>query len=73
METTRYDIAPTQYDIDCAYAVKVFLHYHPQRTLSIPALARQTGISQERLKAAFLYQFQERLETYWEKAQQVLA
>jgi hypothetical protein len=67
MGKTRYDIALTQQDIDGAYAVKVFLDYHPERALSFDILTRQTGITEERLKAAFLYQFKESLKSYLEK------
>ena len=60
---------PDQADIDAAYAMRIYLEYHPWRTLSLPSLIWECGIPEQRLKAAFEYQFQERLEDYWEKMQ----
>jgi hypothetical protein len=60
---------PSQSDIDSAYAVKVFLDHHPARFVSIPALAGQCGLAESRLKKAFLYQFNIRLEDYWARRQ----
>ena len=58
---------PTQAEIDAAYAVRIFLQHHPGRTISLPALIWQSGVAEQRLKAAFQYQFKERLEEYWER------
>jgi hypothetical protein len=63
------DSIPSQSDIDSAYAVKVYLDHHPVRCVSIPALAGQCGLPESRLKKAFLYQFNIRLEEYWTKSQ----
>jgi hypothetical protein len=60
---------PLQSDIDAAYAMRIYLEYHPGRTLSLSTLIWQCGVPAQRLKAAFEYQFQERLEDYWEKVQ----
>jgi hypothetical protein len=60
---------PDQADIDAAYAMRIYLAYHPGRTLSLSSLIWQCGVPEQRLKAAFEYQFQERLEDYWEKVQ----
>jgi len=62
-----YKRFPTQAEIDAAYAVRIFLQHHPVKTISLPALVWQSGISEQRLKAAFQYQFHERLEEYWER------
>jgi hypothetical protein len=62
-----YQPAPSQAEIDAAYALRIFLRYHPGRSLSLPMLIWQSGIPEERLKAAFWHQFNERLEEYWEK------
>jgi hypothetical protein len=63
-----YSRFPTQAEIDAAYAVRIFLEHHPGRTVSLPTLIWQSGISEQRLKAAFRHQFKERLEEYyWEK------
>jgi hypothetical protein len=61
--------SPLQSDIDAAYAMRIYLEYHPGRTLSLSALIWQCGIPEQRLKAAFEYLFQERLEDYWAKKQ----
>lgn len=58
---------PTQAEIDAAYAVRIFLQHHPGRTISLSVLIRQSGVAETRLKAAFQYQFKERLEEYWER------
>ena len=63
------DSIPSQSDIDSAYAVKVFLDHHPARGVSIPALAGQYGLPESRLKKAFFYQFNIRLEEYLTKLQ----
>jgi hypothetical protein len=63
------DSIPSQSDIDSAYAVKVFLDHHPASCVSIPALAGECGLPESRLKKAFLYQFNIRLEEYWTKLQ----
>jgi AraC-like DNA-binding protein len=63
------DSIPSQSDIDSAYAVKVFLDHHPERSVSIPALAGQCGLPENQLKKAFLYQFNIRLEEYWTELQ----
>ena len=68
MGRTRYDLALTLQEIDGAYAVKVFLDFHSEWALFIDILTRQTVIPDERLKAAFLYQFKESLAGYREKA-----
>jgi hypothetical protein len=61
---------PTQKDIDGAYAVKIYLDNHPFRQISIALLVEHTGLSEGRLKEAFLYQFRIPLEHY---AQRLLA
>jgi hypothetical protein len=61
--------SPLQSDIDAAYAMRIFLEYHPGCKLSLSNLIWQCGVPEQRLKAAFEYQFQERLEDYWEKVQ----
>jgi|GEM_PF-1919207 hypothetical protein len=66
-EAVIYDQFPTQAELDAAYAVRIFLQHHPGRSVALPALIWQSGISEPRLKAAFQYQFQERLEEYWER------
>jgi hypothetical protein len=60
---------PLQSDLDAAYAMRIFLSHHPGRMLSLPTLIWQCGIPEHRLKAAFEYQFREKLEDYWEKMQ----
>ena len=55
---------PSQKDIDGAYAAKIYLDNHPYRQISIPLLVEYTGLSEGRLKEAFLYQFQISLEHY---------
>lgn len=62
-----YDSFPSQAEIDAAYAVRIFLKHHPGHVLSLHSLIRESGIAEQRLKAAFQYQFHERLEEYWEK------
>ncbi len=59
----------SQKDIDCAYAVKVFLDYHPNRSIPIDTLASECAISEQRLKSAFLKQFSIQLDEYWVKMQ----
>lgn len=66
-ETVIYSQFPTQAEIDAAYAVRVFLQHHPGKPLALPALIWQSGVSEQRLKAAFQHQFHERLEEYWER------
>jgi len=66
-ETVIYNRFPTQAEIDAAYAVRIFLQHRPPGSVSLPALIWQSGIAEHRLKAAFLHQFQERLEEYWER------
>ena len=66
-ERLIYKSAPSQAEIDAAYALRIFLRYHPGRSLSLSTLIRQSGVPEERLKAAFWHQFNERLEEYWEK------
>jgi hypothetical protein len=61
--------SPFQSDIDAAYAMRIFLQHNPARTISLSSLIWQCGIPEQRLRAAFEYQFQERLEDYWEKMQ----
>jgi AraC-like DNA-binding protein len=61
--------SPLQSDIDAAYAMRIYLEHHPGRKLSLSTLIWQCGISEQRLKAAFGYQFQEGLEDYREKMQ----
>ncbi len=61
--------SPLQSDIDAAYAMRIFLAYDPGRALSLANLIWRCGLPEQRLKAAFEYQFQERLEDYWEKMQ----
>ncbi len=63
------DSIPPQSDVDCAYAVKVYLDHHPAKCVPIPALAGQCGLAESRLKKAFLYQFNIGLEEYWMKLQ----
>jgi AraC-like DNA-binding protein len=60
----QYDQGVSQADIDCAYAVKIFLDHHPHRQLSLSALARHAGISESRLKETFQLTFHISLETY---------
>jgi hypothetical protein len=60
---------PLQSDIDAAYAIRIFLQHNPARRISLSSLIWQCGVPEQRLKAAFEYQFQERLEDYWEKMQ----
>jgi len=55
---------PSQKDIDGAYAAKIYLDNHPFRQVSIPLLVEHTGLTERRLKEAFLYQFQISLEHY---------
>lgn len=66
-ERLIYSSAPSQAEIDAAYALRIFLRYHPGRSLSLSTLIWQSGVPEERLKAAFWYQFNERLEAYWER------
>lgn len=66
-EVVIYSHFPTQAEIDAAYAVWIFLQHHPGRSITLPALIWQSGVPEPRLKAAFQYQFQERLEEYWER------
>jgi hypothetical protein len=58
---------PSQQDIDGAYAVKIYLDYHPYRQISIPLLVEHTGLPETRLKEAFYYQFQVSLEHYTQR------
>jgi len=62
-------LVPAQSELDGAYAVKIFLDYHPARSFNMSLLARQSGLPENRLKAAFFYQFKESLETYWQRCQ----
>jgi len=55
---------PSQKDIDGAYAVKIYLDNHPFRQISISLLVEYTGLSEGRLREAFLYQFQISLDHY---------
>jgi len=66
-EETIYRYFPTQAEIDAAYAVRIFLRHHPGRTPGLSTLIWESGVSEQRLKAAFQFQFQEGLEEYWEK------
>ena len=66
-EAIIYSQFPTQAEIDAAYAVRIFLQHHPGKPVALPALIWQSGIPEQRLKAAFQHQFHERLEEYWER------
>lgn len=66
-ETVIYDRFPSQAEIDAAYAVRIFLQHHSGHPVALPAVIGQSGIPEQRLKAAFQHQFQERLEEYWER------
>lgn len=66
-EQLTYNYFPSQAEIDAAYAVRIFLRHHPGHVLPLPSLIWESGIPEQRLKAAFQYQFHERLEEYWEK------
>jgi hypothetical protein len=66
-ERITHNQFPTQTEIDAAYAVRIFLQHHPGRKMALPTLIWQSGVSEQRLKAAFQYQFKERLEEYWER------
>ena len=66
-EIVMFNHFPSQAEIDAAYAVRIFLQHHPGRSHSLRSLIRESGISEHRLKAAFQFQFHERLEEYWEK------
>ncbi len=56
---------PAQSDIDAAYAIRIFLQHHPARSHSLSFLVDLCGVPEQRLKAAFLYQFNEPLEDYY--------
>lgn len=62
-------LPPLQSEIDAAYSVKVFLDHHPGRHRSIKILAHQSGLSEQRLRAAFEWAFDEQLDLYWAKMQ----
>ena len=66
-EPVIYSHFPSQSEIDAAYAVRIFLQHHPGRRLSLSSLIWQSGVPEQRLKAAFWFQFHERLEEYWER------
>lgn len=66
-ESVIYSQFPTQVEIDAAYAVRIFLQHHPGSRVALPALIWQSGVAEQRLKAAFQYQFHEGLEEYWER------
>jgi AraC-like DNA-binding protein len=62
-----YSRFPSQAEIDAAYAVRIFLQHHPGRAVSLSTLIRDSGVSAQRLKAAFRHQFGEELEEYSER------
>ena len=66
-EPVIYNYSPSQSEIDAAYAVRIFLQHHTGRRLPLSSLIWQSGVPEQRLKAAFMFQFHERLEEYWEK------
>ena len=66
-ETITHKRFPTQAEIDAAYAVRIFLLHHPSSQVTLSSLIWQSGVPEPRLKVAFHYQFQERLEEYWDR------
>ena len=66
-EMITHERFPTQAEIDAAYAVRIFLLHRPGGEVTLSTLIWQSGVPERRLKAAFLYQFQERLEEYWDR------
>jgi hypothetical protein len=62
-----YSRFPTQGEVDAAYAVRIFLQHRPASSISFSALIWQSGVPEQQLKAAFQYQFHEKLEEYWER------
>lgn len=65
-QVTTHSRFPSQAEIDAAYAVRIFLQHRPGQAVSLPVLIRQSGIPEQRLKAAFHYQFHEPLEEYFQ-------
>jgi hypothetical protein len=66
-ERVIYSRFPSQSEIDAAYAVRIFLQHHPGQNLSLSSLIWEAGVPEQQLKAAFWFQFHERLEEYWER------
>jgi hypothetical protein len=66
--TTQFVVArhfPAQSDLDAAYAIRIFLQHHPSGNQSLSFLVDLCGVPEQRLKAAFLYQFNEHLEDFY--------